>query len=85
MTDTLRSYEQGEAVLTIRTDWCKGCDLCVNACPKGILALDDLDRAYVTDIGECIFCSVCAERCPDFCIVLDRPQAQRNRGERESA
>lgn len=85
MTDLRRTYEQGQATLTIRADWCKGCNLCVHACSKGILALDDLDRAYVTDIGECIFCSICAERCPDFCIVLDRPREQRRPGERESA
>jgi 2-oxoglutarate ferredoxin oxidoreductase subunit delta len=77
MTELLRTYEQGEAALKIRADWCKGCNLCVNACPKEILALDELDRVYVTDIEKCIFCSICAERCPDFCITLDRPPAER--------
>ena len=27
------------AVLTFKTDKCKGCGLCVEACPKGVLAL----------------------------------------------
>ena len=28
------------AKITFNTDLCKGCGLCVSACPKGILALD---------------------------------------------
>ena len=27
------------AKITFQTERCKGCGLCVNACPKGILAL----------------------------------------------
>jgi formate hydrogenlyase subunit 6/NADH:ubiquinone oxidoreductase subunit I len=27
----------------------------------------------VTEIGRCIFCGICAVRCPDFAIVLERP------------
>jgi len=76
MTDNLRIYQQGDAALQIRAEWCKGCNLCVDACPKEILALDDMDRVYVTDIAKCIFCSICAERCPDFCISLQRPQVK---------
>ena len=27
------------ATVTFRTDWCKGCGLCVDACPKGCLTI----------------------------------------------
>jgi|GEM_PF-2600145 2-oxoglutarate ferredoxin oxidoreductase subunit delta len=67
-----RHYRQGTAVLTTFRDWCKGCDLCIGSCPVGILALGADDRIEVTDISSCIFCGICAARCPDFVFALDR-------------
>lgn len=72
MNDAIKRYEQGNAALIVNRDRCKGCDICVNACPPNILALDDMDLIYVTDINQCIFCGICAERCPDFCFILER-------------
>jgi len=40
------------------------------------MALDEHDIAIVTDIGRCIFCGICAVRCPDFAISVDRPPAR---------
>ena len=68
-------YSQGAAALIVQRDWCKGCDLCIDACPAGILALDETDRVLVTDISRCIFCGICAARCPDFVFILERPDA----------
>ncbi|HEU4742559.1 MAG TPA: 4Fe-4S dicluster domain-containing protein [Meiothermus sp.] len=66
-------YQQGEYALLVRRPWCKGCNICVEACPQHILALDAHEKVYVTDIGQCIFCGLCAVRCPDFVFVLERP------------
>jgi 2-oxoglutarate ferredoxin oxidoreductase subunit delta len=76
MSDAIRRYRQGEAALVVNRAWCKGCDLCVDACPVEILALDDLNRIVVTDISQCIFCGICAVRCPDFVFVLERPRKE---------
>lgn len=66
------TYAQGTARLVVRRAYCKGCELCLDACPRQILALDEADRIVVTDIGACLFCGACAGRCPDFVFVLDR-------------
>ena len=34
--------------LTFNKENCKGCELCVNACPKGLLALD---KEFTNDAG----------------------------------
>ncbi len=67
------------AKLTFRTDECKGCGLCVDACPKGILALspDIINKkghhpAVCTAPDECVGCASCALMCPDVIIKVER-------------
>jgi Pyruvate/2-oxoacid:ferredoxin oxidoreductase delta subunit len=45
----------------------------VTDCPEQILVLDEQAIAVVTEIGRCVFCGICAVRCPDFAISLERP------------
>ena len=54
------------AKVTIDANVCKGCELCVAACPKHIIALsaDKLNAkgyhpACVIDIEQCIGCAAC--------------------------
>ena len=58
--------------------YCKGCELCVSACPKDVIALD-MDRLTpkgyhpATLISEgCTGCAVCAVICPDAAITVFR-------------
>ena len=67
------------AKLTFRTDRCKGCGLCVGACPKGliVLAKDKINQkghhpAEITDQEKCIACAFCATMCPDCIIEVER-------------
>lgn len=53
---------------------CKGCGLCVRACPKQILAIGKKTNAMGYDVVECIdeskciSCAFCATMCPD-CVI----------------
>jgi len=66
--------------LSIRTDRCKGCELCVAACPHQALALD---RSAVNPLGyhpvrlidpaACTSCAICARVCPDTVFTVYAP------------
>ncbi len=65
--------------LTFRTDNCKGCGLCVDVCPKKVLALaeDVINKKGhhpVTAVNPeaCIACAFCATMCPDCVITVER-------------
>lgn len=67
------------AKLTFKTDFCKGCGLCVDACPKQVLALakDKINKKghYPVEAvhpDKCIGCAFCATMCPDCVIMVER-------------
>jgi 2-oxoglutarate ferredoxin oxidoreductase subunit delta len=55
----------------INRDWCKGCGICVELCPKHVLELDDQDKVVVVRPQDCICCRLCELRCPDFAIEVE--------------
>lgn len=63
----------------VNENLCKGCEMCVNACPKKIIALahDKINEkgyhpAILTNEEECIGCKSCAIMCPDVAITVER-------------
>lgn len=54
----------------INRDWCKGCGICVHFCPKGVLELDEKDKAIAARKDDCICCRFCELRCPDLAIEV---------------
>ena len=67
------------ARVEFREDRCKGCGLCVEVCPKHIVAMrcDVLNAkgfhpAGVEEMDKCIGCAFCAIMCPDEVIQVEK-------------
>ena len=66
------------AKVTFNEGICKGCGLCVEACPKKILKLSDglnakgYHPAEPVNPEACIGCASCARTCPDVAIRIER-------------
>jgi len=62
--------------ITINRDKCKGCLLCIRACPLKLLEADTVINSTgsypvkVTNMDKCIACGNCFEVCPDVCIEV---------------
>ena len=63
----------------ISEDTCKGCGMCVAACPKKILVISKSkinNKGYhvaeMTDMDACIGCMACANMCPDIAIEVEK-------------
>lgn len=56
--------------LTIHTNRCKGCGICVEFCPKKVLTVNQLDKVEIDNEKNCILCRQCEMRCPDFAIFV---------------
>ncbi|MCD6154415.1 MAG: DNA-directed RNA polymerase subunit D [Candidatus Verstraetearchaeota archaeon] len=51
-------------VLTVNSEACAHCGECVEACPRGAIALDDdSSLPYLKDIVKCNLCKACVEAC----------------------
>jgi len=68
------------APIDIATDRCKGCGLCVEACPKHVLELDDdlvnalgYHPVHLEDPAGCTSCVICARVCPDAVFTIYAP------------
>ncbi len=66
--------------LAITVERCKGCELCVTACPHGVLALDiaivnrlGYHPVRLTDAAGCTSCAICARVCPDAVFTIYAP------------
>lgn len=62
----------------VNQEMCKGCNLCVVACPTNVLSLNKnvnikgYNFSYMENPEECIGCASCADVCPDACITVYR-------------
>ncbi len=69
-----KDFEMGKPKLKqhhINRDWCKGCGICVELCPKRVLELDAKEKVEAFRPQDCICCKLCELRCPDFAIEVE--------------
>lgn len=63
--------------LVIDVDACKGCELCIDACPPHVLEMTSTEvnaRGYRYPVLHpgCIACHLCTAICPDFVFQVYR-------------
>ena len=63
-----------KGAIVVDTERCKGCQLCIIACPQKVIALANKVNLhgypYVEAVNEeaCVGCASCGIVCPDGCI-----------------
>ncbi|MGQ1888859.1 4Fe-4S dicluster domain-containing protein [Thermophagus sp. OGC60D27] len=68
--------------IVVDTETCKGCSLCVEACPTNVIALSDkvngkgYNYAFMAHPESCNGCTNCAMVCPDSCITVYRKKLE---------
>jgi 2-oxoglutarate ferredoxin oxidoreductase subunit delta len=67
--ETKRVRTRGTVVIDIEA--CKGCDLCIDACPPGVLSMtvqarNERGYRYPELHQGCTACQACSQVCPDF-------------------
>jgi len=57
---------------------CKGCEVCISACPKKILQMQrtkinksGYHTVECSDDSACTSCALCATMCPDCAITIE--------------
>ncbi len=68
----IQSFNTPQGSLEIRKGWCKGCCLCVDACPRQLISVDELGKVQVDRPEECQACGLCEAICPDFAIKVNK-------------
>lgn len=69
--------------IVVNVERCKGCTLCITACPKDVIALANRKvnahgYTYVepAHLENCIGCAACGTVCPDGCITVYRKKLE---------
>lgn len=75
-------YAGEKGSFTLYPEFCKGCGLCIEKCPTGVLDWSDVLGVYGTPSvlpgakGKvCNNCGICQTVCPDCAIRVERTRA----------
>ena len=77
------SVTKSKGTVNIAVETCKGCELCIPACPPDVLvmstAVNRLGYHYPELLDGCTGCAACLLICPDFVFEVFRRAACRRR------
>lgn len=65
-------------VVIVENERCKGCGLCIAACPQKVLAFSGVlnksgyDVVHMQSPDACVGCAFCALTCPDIALSVYR-------------
>lgn len=71
-----------KGAVIVNAERCKGCNLCVVACPQDVLRLNKeanskgYNFSYMHNVDDCTGCTTCALVCPDACITVYRVKVE---------
>ena len=60
--------------IVINAQWCKGCGVCIDMCPKGAITKDLKEKAVWEFPEKCVYCGLCELRCPDIAITAEEEE-----------
>lgn len=69
------------ASIEIHREWCKGCYICVDMCPRNVLEVDEstfvngIHPVVVARLEDCTVCRLCELWCPDLAIAVYEEEA----------
>jgi 2-oxoglutarate ferredoxin oxidoreductase subunit delta len=75
-------------MIEVNDDWCKGCNICIERCPRN--ALEQSDRINKKGVrppqlkknNECNDCRLCELICPDLAITIIPDKEKKKEGKK---
>jgi 2-oxoglutarate ferredoxin oxidoreductase subunit delta len=67
-----KKSKQPRGEVIIFGKWCKGCGICIEFCPTGVLALGEDDHPVIVKPENCTACRWCETHCPDLAIIVKK-------------